>query len=204
MKVLLKQDIERLGRMGQVVEVKRGHARNYLLPQGLAVGVTRGGLKDVKEQQRLLETKAARERENCQTLADRITSGRVVIKARCSASGKLFGSITNRQVAGELSALAGEEIDRHKIVFEDRVRTVGGHRATVKLHPDVVLDIQFEVEGEGFVPEEPPEEEAEPAVEALEAGGGEVTEEAAVEETSGSDAEQESPGVEEQSIEEQE
>ena len=64
MKVLLKQDIEPLGRMGEVVEVARGYARNFLVPRGLAIGVTRGGLKDIKEQQRVLEVKAARERES--------------------------------------------------------------------------------------------------------------------------------------------
>jgi len=160
LKVLLKQDIEPLGRMGEVVEVARGYARNYLVPRGLAVGVTRGGLKDIKEQQRALEVKAARERERLQGVAEKVAGKRITVKARCSATGKLFGSITSRQLASEIEAVTGEGIDRHKIVIDERVRTVGIHHALLKLHPDVHIDIEFEVEGEGFVAEEPGEEEA--------------------------------------------
>jgi large subunit ribosomal protein L9 len=146
--------------MGEVVEVARGYARNYLIPRCLAVGVTRGGLKDIKEQQRVLEIKAERERERLQGVAEKITGKRMAIKARCSATGKLFGSITSRQLASEIAAVTGEEIDRHKLVFDERVRTVGIHHALLRLHPDVHIDIEFEVEGEGFVAEEPVEEEA--------------------------------------------
>jgi large subunit ribosomal protein L9 len=163
LKVLLKQDIEPLGRMGEVVEVARGYARNYLVPRGLAVGVTRGGLKDIKEQQRVLEVKAARERERLQGVAEKLAGKRIAVKARCSATGKLFGSITSRQLASEVEAVTGETVDRHKIVIDERVRTVGIHHAVLKLHPDVHIDIEFEVEGEGFVTEEPFEEEAEAA-----------------------------------------
>ena len=159
MKVLLKQDIEPLGRMGEVVEVARGYARNYLIPRDIAIGVTRGGLKDIKEQQRVLEIKAAREKERLQGVAEKATVKKIVIKTRCSATGKLFGSITSRQLASEIEAVTGEAIDRHKIVIDERVRTVGIHHALLKLHPDVHLDLEFEVEGEGFVAEEPPGEE---------------------------------------------
>ena len=161
MKVLLKQNIDRVGRMGEVVNVAGGFARNYLIPRGLAVGVTRGRMKDIEEQKKVLETRAARQREQVEAFAERITSKKVIIKARCSASGKLFGSITNRQLASAIEEQTGEEIDRHKIVIDDRVRTVGMHHALVKLHPDVELDLEFEVEGEGFVAEEPHVEEAE-------------------------------------------
>ena len=171
MKVLLKQDIEPLGRMGEVVEVARGYARNYLIPRGLAVGVTRGGLKDIKEQQRVLEIKAERERERLQGVAEKITGKRIAVKARCSATGKLFGSITGRQLASEIEAVTGEEVDRHKLVFDERVRTVGIHHALLKLHPDVHIDIEFEVEGEGFVAEEPVEEEAAEGAAAVPAEG---------------------------------
>jgi large subunit ribosomal protein L9 len=159
LKVLLKQDIEPLGRMGEVVEVARGYARNFLIPRGLAAGVTRGGLKDIEEQQRVLTIKAERERERLQSVAERIKGKRIAVKARCSATGKLFGSVTGRQLASEIEAVTGEEIDRHKLVFDERVRTVGIHHALLKLHPDVHIDIEFEVEGEGFVAEEPVEEE---------------------------------------------
>lgn len=165
MKVLLKTDIDRLGRMGEVVEVARGYARNYLIPRDLAVGVTRTGIKEIEGQKKVLEVKAAREKDRLESVAEKIKAGRVVVKVRCSATGKLFGSITNRQLAQEIQAVTGEEIDRHKIIIADRIRTVGTHPMKIKLHPDVECELEFEVEGEGFVAEEPPLEESEQATE---------------------------------------
>ena len=166
MKVLLKQNIERVGRMGEIVEVAGGYGRNYLIPRGLAVGVTRGTVKDIAEQKKVLEVKAERQREQVKSVAEKIVSKPVVITARCSASGKLFGSVTNRQVADAIAQAAGEEIDRHKIHIDDRIRSVGTYKALIKLHPDVEIEMEFEVAGEGFVAEEPPEEEAETAAKA--------------------------------------
>lgn len=168
MKVLLKQDIDRVGRMGEIVQVAGGYARNYLIPRGLAVGVTRGTVKDIAEQKKVLEVKAARQREQVQGIAAGIDAKPLVIKARCSASGKLFGSITNRQVATAIAEATGEEVDRHKIHVDERIRNVGTYTALIKLHPDVEISKEFTVEGEGFVAEEPPEDEtAEPVAGAV-------------------------------------
>ncbi|MBU1670279.1 MAG: 50S ribosomal protein L9 [Actinobacteria bacterium] len=165
MKILLTQDIERVGRMGEVVEVAGGYARNYLIPRGMAVGVTRGRMKEIDEQRKVLEVKAARERERLMGLAEKVQGHKLEITTRCSATGKLFGSITNRQVAQAVLDATGEEIDRHKIHVDDRIRAVGTYHATVKLHPDVEVDLEFEVVGEGFVPEEPEPDESEIAAE---------------------------------------
>lgn len=190
MKVLLKQNVETLGRMGEVVEVANGYARNFLIPRGIAVGVTRGRLKEIEEQQRVLEVRAARERESMESVSETIQGKPIIIKARCSATGKLFGSVTNRQLAEKIEEVTGTEIDRHKLILPERVRTVGRHRMRIKLHPDVAFDLEFEVEGEGFVAEEPEPEEGE-----VENGAGETAvavEEAAaaeVEEAAGLEAE---------------
>jgi len=162
--------------MGEVIEVAGGYARNYLIPRGMAVAVTRGGVKQIRERQKVLEVKSARMREQLQSVADRIHAQKIVITARCSQTGKLFGSITNRQLAHEIEAAAGEEIDRHKLVMDERIRTVGTYHALLKLHPDVEIDIEFEVAGEGFVAEEPPEAEGEavPGEETVVAEGAEA------------------------------
>lgn len=149
--------------MGEVVEVAGGYARNYLIPRGMAVGVTRGTMKDIAEQQKVLEVKAERLRQQVAGFAEKIAGVPLVVKARCSASGKLFGSITNRQVAAAILEATGEDVDRHKIHVDDRIRTVGTYTAMIKLHPDVEIDKEFTVEGEGFVAEEPPDEEGEQA-----------------------------------------
>lgn len=166
MKVLLKQDIERVGRMGEVKDVASGYARNYLIPRGLAVGITRGTVKDIDEQKKVLQVKAERQREQFASVGEKIMAKPLVIKARCSASGKLFGSVTNRQVADAIKDATGEEVDRHKIHIDEKIRSVGTHTAVIKLHHDVEIEKEFEVEGEGFVAEEPPEEETEAASEA--------------------------------------
>jgi large subunit ribosomal protein L9 len=189
LKVLLKQDIDSVGRMGEVVDVAGGYARNFLIPRNLAVGVTRGRIKEIEEQQKVLSVKAARQREQVEELADRIRIKPIVFKARCSATGKLFGSITNRQLAAQIAEQSGEEIDRHKIIIDERIRTVGPHRASIRLHPDVVLDLEFEVEGEGFVAEEP-EEEPEQAAVAEQPSGAEADQAAVAEQPVQADAEQ--------------
>jgi large subunit ribosomal protein L9 len=153
--------------MGEVVDVAGGYARNFLIPRDLAVGVTRGCIKEIEEQQKVLEVKAARQREQVEELAGKMRSKRIVLKARCSATGKLFGSITNRQLAREIAEQTGEEVDRHKIIVDEHIKSVGNHHASIKLHPDVVLDLEFEVEGEGFVGEEPQAAPAEPAPQAV-------------------------------------
>ncbi len=144
--------------MGEVVEVANGYARNFLIPGGIAVGVTRGTMKDIAEQKKVLEIKAVRQREQLQSVADKISSRPLVIKMRCSASGRLFGSITNRQLATRIQEVTGEEVERHNIYIDDRIRSVGVYKAVIKLHHDVEIEKEFEVEGEGFVAEEPPED----------------------------------------------
>lgn len=160
MRVLLNQDMDRVGRMGEVVEVADGYARNYLIPRNLAVAVTRGGVKEIEERKKVLDVKAERLRQQLESVADKIRAQKITIKARCSATGKLFGSITNRQLAAAIEQVTGEEIDRHKIIIEDRIRTVGTYHALLRLHHDVEIDLEFEVEGEGFVQEEPEHEDA--------------------------------------------
>jgi len=161
LKVLLKENIDRLGRMGEVIEVAGGYARNYLIPRGFAIGVTRGRVKEIEEQKKVLGVKAARERDGMEAVAESIRSKPIKVEAQCSATGKLFGSVTNRQLAQVIEELTGNEIDRHKIVMDEKIRAVGTYKAAIRLHPDVTIDIEFEVQGEGFVPEEPPDEEDE-------------------------------------------
>jgi large subunit ribosomal protein L9 len=158
LKVLLKQNVDRLGRMGEVVDVAGGYARNYLIPFGIAIGVTRGHVKEIEEQKKVLEVRAARERESMEAVSEKIRSRPIMVEARCSTTGKLFGSVTKRQLAQAVGELVGEEIDRHKITMDERIREVGAYKASIRLHPDVAVDIEFEVQGEGFVPEEPPAE----------------------------------------------
>lgn len=146
--------------MGEVVSVRGGYARNFLVPRGMAVLVTRGRVKEIEEQKKVLEAKAARQREMLMGIAEKISATKAVLTARCSASGKLFGSITNRQLAAAIEEMIDEELDRHKITIGDKIRAVGTYTAKIRLHRDVEIDYEFVVEGEGFEPDEADEEKA--------------------------------------------
>lgn len=133
MKVILTQDVPKLGNAGTVQDVAPGYARNYLIPKGFAAVATRGSIKQVEERQAADAKRIARQEQELRGLAERIQGMRLEIEARVGEQGRLYGSITNADVAERLSAALGEEIDRHKVDLEHPIRTVGEHQVTVRL-----------------------------------------------------------------------
>jgi large subunit ribosomal protein L9 len=143
MKIVLRQDVENLGEKGSVKNVADGYARNYLIPRGMAVVATPGELKVVATNEAVKQRKIARQEEELQGLADRINGQKIEFEARAGSNGRLFGSITNGDIAEKLSKAVGSEIDRRKIVIDEPIRTVGDHAVTVnlvgKLRPQVTV-----------------------------------------------------------------
>lgn len=152
MKVVLRQDVENLGERGSVKNVADGYARNYLIPKGLAVVATPGELKVVATNEAVKQRKIARQEQELQGLADRISGARLDFEARAGSNGRLFGSITNGDIADKLSAAVGSEIDRRKIVIDEPIRTIGEHPVTVnlvgKLKPQVTVVVHGIVDEE--------------------------------------------------------
>ncbi len=152
MKVVLRQDVENLGEKGSVKNVADGYARNYLIPRGMAVVATPGELKVVATNEAVKQRKIARQEEELQGLADRISGQRVEFEARAGRNGRLFGSITNGDIAEKLSKAVGSEIDRRKIIIDEPIRTTGDHPVTVnlvgKLRPQVTVVVHGVVEDE--------------------------------------------------------
>ena len=150
MKIVLRQDVPKLGEAGSVREVSNGYARNYLIPQGLAVVATSGELKVAAHNQAVKDRKVAKQEQQLQSLADRISGQRLEFTARTGEQGRLYGSITAGDVAERLSAAVGEEIDRRKVVLDEPIRTVGEHAVTVhlvgRLRPQVRVIVQGEAE----------------------------------------------------------
>ena len=148
MKVVLRQDVPKLGEAGTVHDVSGGYARNYLIPKGLAVYATEGELKMAAHNQAVKERKIARQEEQLRSLADRIQGQRLTFTARAGESGRLFGSITAADIAEQLSAKVGEQIDRRKVVLDEPLRTVGEHTVTIhvvgRLRPEVTVVINGE------------------------------------------------------------
>jgi large subunit ribosomal protein L9 len=152
MKVVLRQDVENLGEKGSVKNVADGYARNYLIPKGMAVIATPGELKVVASNEAVKQRKVQRQEQELQGLADRISGQKVEFEARAGSNGRLFGSITNGDIAEKLSAAVGTEIDRRKIVIDEPIRTIGDHPVTVnligKLRPQVTVVVHGIIEEE--------------------------------------------------------
>ena len=144
MKIILKADVANLGYKDDVVEVKNGYARNYLIPQRLAIMATPSALKVHAENLKQRAHKIEKIKADAQAVADSLKDVALTIAAKVSATGTIYGSVSNIQIAEELAKL-GHEIDRKLIVIKESVKEVGHYTATVKLHKDVAVEIPFEV-----------------------------------------------------------
>jgi large subunit ribosomal protein L9 len=148
MRIVLREDVDTLGRKGDLVEVADGYARNFLVPRGLAIKATRGVVTQAESMRRAREIKEGRDREAAQAVAVQIASRALEIKARAGEGGKLFGSVTATDVADALHAQTGIEIDRRKVVLAEPIRELGDSEVTVKLHTDVVVAVVVHVVAE--------------------------------------------------------
>jgi len=150
MKIILTQEVLGLGDPGEVVEVKDGYGRNYLVPQGLAIAATKKNVTAVEAEQKRIVAIQAKEAALVKGDADKLTGVGVTIIARSGEGGKLYGSVTNMDVAKAL-ADAGHDIDRRRIIMEQPIKRLGEHLIKVKLHPRVVVDIKVLVAPEASV-----------------------------------------------------
>ena len=144
MKVILKEDITNLGYKDDVVEVKSGYGRNYLIPQRLAVIASPSALKVLAENLKQRAHKIAQIKADAEAIAESLKDVSLTISAKTSPTGTIFGSVTNIQIAEALEKL-GHNIDRKIIFIKDNVKEVGKYTATVKLHKEVSVEIPFEV-----------------------------------------------------------
>lgn len=166
MKVILLKDVPNVGGTGSIQEVSPGYARNYLIPKGLAEMATPGRIK-VAEQRIAAEQRKIRKAEEAnQALADRIQGTRIIITARVGEQGRLYGSITAADIAERLSTELGQEIDRHNVLIEEPIRTVGDHEVAVHLVGRLRPTVSVVVAPEGEVPGAVDEGETTPASEA--------------------------------------
>ena len=147
MKIILKEDITNLGYKDDVVEVKNGYGRNYLIPQGKAVIASESALKVLAEKQRQRAHKLAKIKADAEAVAKTLEGVALTIGAKVSSTGTIFGSVTPIQIADAL-AKEGHEIDRKLISIKGAVKEVGKYEAVVKLHKEVQVTIPFEVVAE--------------------------------------------------------
>ena len=147
MEVILREDVKSLGKAGELVRVKPGYARNFLLPQGLAFEATEGNKKRIAAESKARATRAATERSEAQNYAARLGTVTLTLTGKAGEEGKLFGSITAQDVANALAA-QGYEVDRRKIDLEHPIKTLGFHTVGIRLHPEVRAEVRVSVVAE--------------------------------------------------------
>ena len=183
MKVILRADVDALGRLGDIVTVKPGYGRNYLLPQGLASAATTANIKQFELERKKLQDQADSLRAEANAMAEKIAANPVTIEVRVGESDKLYGSVTAVNI-GDAMAELGVDIDRRKIELDEPIRSLGEYEIEIKLHPDVRGVLQLSVVkhgGQAALEEAQAEEEAAAAAEA-EAANVEPEEQSEVEE----------------------
>jgi len=148
MEIILKQDVNKLGQKDDIVNVKDGYGRNFLIPRGFAVAATSSAKKMHTENLRQRAHKEEKIKIAAQEIAERLAGVKLVVGAKISTSGKIFGSVNTIQIAESLKE-KGFEIDRRSITLpEDQIKEVGSYKAIIKLHREVKVEIDFDIVGE--------------------------------------------------------
>ena len=146
MEIILTQDVKNLGYKNDIVNVKPGYARNFLIPQGMAILATESARKVLAENMRQQAYKQEKIKKEAQELAAVLEGLSLRIPAKAASTGKIYGSVNNVQIANAIKEAKGIEIDRkHILVDDDTIKEVGNYKANVRLHKDVTVEISFEV-----------------------------------------------------------
>ncbi len=157
MRLILTEDVPKLGQAGEVVRVKRGYGRNYLIPQGKAQIATEGRVKEIEHQKRVIDEKVKKEVSALDGVGQRLKGVVLKFEMQSNDEGKLFGSVTNQDLAASLAAL-GFEVERRRIELGEPIKQIGEHQVNVRLHREVQVEISVSVTSSGIAPDEPEEE----------------------------------------------
>lgn len=148
MKVILKEDVKGLGKKESMVEVSDGYARNFLLPRGLAVEANSSNMNVMKSKQEAEKAKKAKELAEARALAEKLKGITLVIRTKAGENGKLFGSITNKDISDKLKADFKLDVDKKKISLHDAIKSLGTTEVEVKLYPEVSAKLAVKIEQE--------------------------------------------------------
>ena len=137
MKIILKADVKSVGKKGELINASDGYARNYLFPRDLAMEATQGNMKTLENQKSKEAKKKGDELNSAKEFAKKLSGLEVTIKAKVGESGKLFGSITSKDIAEQIKSQHGIEIDKKKIILEDAIKVAGPYEIEIKVYPEV-------------------------------------------------------------------
>ncbi len=147
MKVILREDVDNLGKGGELVEVRPGYGRNFLIPRGLAVMANAKNVRELEHQKKVAEAKAAKLKQSAEAVAKRLAETPISLKRKVGEQDKLYGSVTALDVVEALAA-RGLQIDRRSVDLAEPLKTVGDHEVPVKLHREVIGKVKVKIEAE--------------------------------------------------------
>ncbi|MFI1224013.1 MULTISPECIES: 50S ribosomal protein L9 [unclassified Streptomyces] len=145
MKIILTHEVSGLGAAGDVVDVKDGYARNYLVPRGFAIRWTKGGEKDVAQIRRARKIHEIATIEQANEIKAKLEGVKVRLAVRSGDAGRLFGSVTPADIASAIKAAGGPDVDKRRVELGSPIKTLGGHQVSVRLHPEVAAKLGVEV-----------------------------------------------------------
>jgi large subunit ribosomal protein L9 len=145
MKIILRADIDSVGKKGDIVDVADGYARNYLMPKGFAMKATAGSVQQAASMRRSRDLRDAKDRDAAAEIASRLVPQTITVVAKAGAEGRLFGSVTSADVVAAVAEQTGIEIDRRKLHLDEPLKSVGMHQVSIRLHTDVVFPVTVEV-----------------------------------------------------------
>lgn len=148
MKLVLRADVDNVGKKGDIVDVADGYGRNFLVPRGLAITATKGAVKQADTMKRAREVREARERETVEALAGRLRGQTIRVTARAGEAGKLFGSVTAPEIADAVQTQLGVELDRRKLHLPEPIREVGSHEVSMHLFEGVEAEFTVVVDAQ--------------------------------------------------------
>ena len=146
MEVILIKDVEGLGNEGEVVNVADGYARNYLMPKGLALQATKANLRSLKAKREAQERKLQKELANAENIAKQLANSKITIRRKAGEGGRLFGSVTPKDVADAIEKTLGIAVDKRRIDLVEPIKAIGSYTVSMKLHSEVSAKINVEVE----------------------------------------------------------
>lgn len=146
MKIILTNEVSGLGTAGDVVEVRAGYARNYLVPRGFAIRWTKGGEKDVAQIRRGRKIREIATIEQANEVKAKLEGVSVTLKVRAGEGGRLFGSVTPADIAGAVKDAGGPDLDKRRVELGSPIKTLGAHQVSVRLHPEVAASFDIEVQ----------------------------------------------------------
>lgn len=147
MKVILQLDVKGTGKKGQILEVADGFARNFLFPKKLAIEATTGNIQDVSHKKAVEQRRKEKEKEDAIKLGVKLHALQIEIKTKTGEGGRLFGSVTSKEIAEALKKQHGIELDKRKLEIKEPIKNLGNFEVHVKVHPDVAAKLQIHVSG---------------------------------------------------------